>query len=287
MRVTGIVLHPSTESLLDAFLDSPSHAILLAGPSGTGKSHVATMLAATLLGVVDVASYAYYRVVQPNNGRISIEEIRELISFFRLKVPGSASLKRVAIIIDADTMGTEAQNALLKLLEEPPDDSVLLLTSSQPRRLLTTIQSRLQQLQLPAPQSEALIEHFTAMGYDTAAVNGALLRSGTNVAEAFAILSNSADTAGDTLDLVKKALGGSSYDRLLLADGLSKQKDTAAAFVSTLSTVATASLEAAARKKATSVDRWRSVLQAAHTAEDALERSGNTKLVLTELMLSI
>ena len=48
-----------------------------------------------------------------------------------------------------------------------------------------------------------------------------------------------------------------------------------------------ASLAAAASKGATSVDRWQSILQAAHTAQDALERSGNTKLVLTELMLAL
>ena len=56
-------------------------------------------------------------------GSIAIEQIRALISFFQLKVPGKTKIKRVAIIQDADRMGLEAQNALLKALEEPPEDS--------------------------------------------------------------------------------------------------------------------------------------------------------------------
>ena len=56
--------------------------------------------------------------------------------------------RRVCLIMDAERMGTQAQNALLKLLEEPPDDMVLLLCSSQPEGLLPTIHSRCQQLRL-------------------------------------------------------------------------------------------------------------------------------------------
>lgn len=91
----------------------------------------------------------------------------------------------------------------------------------------------------------------------------------------------------DILSLVKQALGGTTYDRLLLVDSLAKQKDMARSFTSTLSAVAIASLEAAAQKGNTSVERWKSVLQAAHVADEALARNGNTKLVLTELMLAM
>lgn len=287
MNVAGVVLHETAETQLNSFLDAPTHALLLAGPTGSGKTHVAASLAMQLLDTVELESHAYYRVIAPEKSSIAIEQVRELISFFRLKVPGTATIKRVAIIQDADAMGGEAQNALLKLLEEPPTDSVLVLTSSQPQSLLPTIRSRVQLVQLASPGAEALTEHFTALGYDGSAITSALLRAGTNIAEATRLLAEGPDASSSTIDLVKQVLGGTSYDRLLLVDGLAKQKDATTAFVSTLTTIAMASLESAARKGGANVHRWQSVLEAAHTAQDALDHSGNAKLVLTELMLAM
>jgi DNA polymerase-3 subunit delta' len=293
MNIAGLVLHPRAARQLDELLASPTHAVLLSGPAGSGKTHVAEALAASLLGseVATLENHAYYRVLAPGGsaagGSISIEQIRELSGFFRLKVPGNAPIERVAVIQDADSMSAEAQNALLKLLEEPPVGSVLILTSSQPGRLLQTIRSRLQLLRLPTPEHEALMAHFTAAGFEAAAVQAALLRSGSNLAEAQAALVGGDNTATDTVPLVKQALSGSSYDRLLLVDGLAKQKEAARAFVDTLATIAAASLDAAAAKRAASIERWTAILQAAHTAQEALSRSGNSKLVLTELMLAL
>jgi len=289
MRVPGIVLHTSAEALLDGFVTSPAHAVLLGGPLGTGKTVVARYVSARLLGVDEaaLASHGYYRVIAPVKASISIEQIRELLSFFRLKVPGAGTIKRIAVIEDADSMGAEAQNALLKLLEEPPADSVLILTSSKPDRLLATIRSRTQHLQLPGPDTLQLKQHFAAAGHAEAAINAALLRSGTNIAEATRLLEAGAESPDTAVTLVKQVLGGSTYERLLLADNLAKQKENAGEFVDTLATVAMASLNAAATKNPASVTRWQTVLQAAHTAQDALERSGNVKLVLTELMLAL
>jgi len=287
MNVPGMVLHETAEAQLNSFLSAPTHALLLAGPIGSGKTHIAASLAMQLLGASELETHAYFRVITPVKGTIAIEQIRELIGFFRLKVPGAAKIKRVAVIQDADAMGGEAQNALLKLLEEPPSDSVLVLTSSQPQSLLPTIRSRVQLVQLASPSTEVLTQHFITLGYDGPAITGALLRAGTNVAEAARLLAEGPDASSPTIDLVKQVLGGTSYDRLLLVDGLAKQKEATAAFVSTLTTIAMASLESAARKGGANVHRWQSVLEAAHTAQGALDHSGNAKLVLTELMLAM
>ena len=207
MNVPGIVLHRSAASQLSAFLHNPSHAVFLAGPHGCGKSHIAVSLAAQLLDVPEPEAHAYYRAVQPDGkGTITIEQIRTLIGFFQLKVPGSMRIKRVAAILDADSMGTEAQNALLKILEEPPEDSVLILTSSRPQSLLPTIRSRVQLLQLVSPTADTLTEHFAQQGFEASAIASALVRSGTDIAEAARILADGPDAANSTLDLVKKLL---------------------------------------------------------------------------------
>jgi DNA polymerase III delta prime subunit len=289
MNVPGIVLHPAAASQLDAFVAAPPHAILFSGPAGSGKTHMADALGAELLGVPvsTLENQAYYRVLAPLKNSISIEQIRELTGFFRLKVPGKRAVKRVAVIRDADTMGHEAQNALLKLLEEPPEGSVLILTSSRPQGLLPTIRSRVQHEHVPKPERKAALEHFLREGYPEEAVASMLLRTDTDMAETERLLAAGARAPDTSVDLVKQALRGTAYDRMLLVDSLSKQKDSLSGFVDTLATVAAASLEAAAKKGTGGVSRWTSILQAAHTAQDALERSGNAKLVLTELMLAI
>ncbi len=289
MNVPGIVLHPAAASSLEKFLAAPAHTVLLSGPTGSGKTHIAASVAAQLLHTPEAAleNHGYYKIVEPKNASISIEQIRELIGFFRLKVPGNTAIKRVVVVQDADTMGTEAQNALLKLLEEPPADSVLILTSSQPERLLSTIRSRTQLLHVPAPEHAGLQKHFVNAGHAEMSVKAALLRSGSNIAEATHLLEAGTDTPDVSVALVKQALGGTPYDRMLLVDSLAKQKEALQAFVDTLATVAMASLEAAASKGATSVKRWQEVLQAAHAAQDALSHSGNAKLVLTQLMLAL
>jgi DNA polymerase-3 subunit delta' len=74
--------------------------------------------------------------------------------------------RRVAILFDAGRMGIQAQNALLKLLEEPPDGLVLLLCTHQPEALLPTILSRCQQLHLRPVQLELLAAWVAGQGLD-------------------------------------------------------------------------------------------------------------------------
>jgi len=71
---------------------------------------------------------------------VSVDQMRELMREIQLK-PGEAEFK-VAVIVAADRLNTQAANAFLKTLEEPPAKSVLILLSSEPQRLLETILSR-------------------------------------------------------------------------------------------------------------------------------------------------
>ncbi|MFO8184116.1 MAG: DNA polymerase III subunit [Candidatus Aegiribacteria sp.] len=76
------------------------------------------------------------------NTRISIQQVRELQD--RLSRKAYEDRGHVEIILDADRMGVEAANSLLKTLEEPPEDTVLVLLSSRWSALLPTVRSRTQ-----------------------------------------------------------------------------------------------------------------------------------------------
>lgn len=75
------------------------------------------------------------------------DTMREFQSFFYLSST-TAGGKKIGIILDADRIQTEAQNAFLKTLEEPPGNSLFILCTAKPASLLPTVRSRCQMLPL-------------------------------------------------------------------------------------------------------------------------------------------
>ena len=91
---------------------------------------------------VDGQTHADVHWVRPESRLrvILVDQMRELMREIQLK-PSEAEFK-VAVIVGADRLKTEAANAFLKTLEEPPPKSVLILLSTEPARILETILSR-------------------------------------------------------------------------------------------------------------------------------------------------
>jgi DNA polymerase-3 subunit delta' len=98
---------------------------------------------------------------------ISIGQIRELNREIHLK-PNEA-VHKVAVIVAADRLRSEAANAFLKTLEEPPPKTVLILLTTDPSRLLETIRSRCLRLnfgdgrRLPEGASQKWLAEFSAL----------------------------------------------------------------------------------------------------------------------------
>lgn len=99
---------------------------------------------------------------------IKAEQIRNLLDVVHLK-PNEDGYK-VAVLVGADRLNTQAANIFLKTLEEPPQRSVMLLLSTQPQRLLETILSRCLRLRFGAgsapsvsPEDQAWLEEFSQL----------------------------------------------------------------------------------------------------------------------------
>jgi hypothetical protein len=85
--------------------------------------------------------------------RVRIGQIRELQARLRLRTSGSG--RRAAVIEGAEWLNVEAQNALLRLLEEPPPGTTLLLVAGTAAGLLATLRSRCQRVTFPLSSSDA------------------------------------------------------------------------------------------------------------------------------------
>jgi hypothetical protein len=199
-------------------------------------------------------------------------------------------IKRVIIIDDAQSMTTEAQNALLKLLEEPPGGTLFLLNTSNLHGLLPTVRSRAQQLQLKQPNRQDLEQHFATQGFSAQQVHSAYLMSGGLPGLLHALLHDQDEhPLMKAVEQARAILRASTFERLIMVDALAKQKLECTRVLFVLQQMAHAAITQAAEKNTSSqsVKQWHRVLSATYEAQTTLLENTQSKLVLTNLMLHI
>jgi len=178
--------HRATLERLLAERSRLPHALLVHGPSGTGKAEFARALAAGALceaprsglACAECASCHWFsqgnhpdfreivpeatsdeegegaeaEAAKPDKARslvIKIDQVRAVADFIALSTHRSGF--RVLVLRPAESMQPAAANAILKTLEEPPPATIIVLVSDRPAKLLPTIRSRCRQLALPMP----------------------------------------------------------------------------------------------------------------------------------------
>jgi DNA polymerase III subunit delta' len=174
-------------------------SLIFAGPDGVGKRMAAVALAQLVncqsplvpstpgpstLGIdacgrcasctrIARMVHADVLVVEPGEtGAIKVDQVREAVD--RTGYRPFEGRRRVVIVDEADAMLGEAQNALLKTLEEPPAASMFVLVTSRPELLLPTVRSRCQRLRfgrLSADEIAAVL--MRSHGYDEADAHAA------------------------------------------------------------------------------------------------------------------
>ena len=131
-----------------------SHSYLFVGIEGIGKKIIAKEFAKKILCLeeskqesnckscieFDSNNHPDFLLLEPEGNVIKIEQIRKLQKIIQEKP--IISHKKVYIINDADKMTKEAQNCLLKTLEEPPEFSTIILIGTNENAFLSTIKSR-------------------------------------------------------------------------------------------------------------------------------------------------
>lgn len=111
-----------------------------------------------------------YFVVNENGETIKIEQIREITSKV-IEAP-IISNRKVYIINDCDKMTVEAQNCLLKTLEEPPEFAVMILISANENAILNTIKSRCMTIKFGPISKEELKKYaMDKLGYEQMSEN--------------------------------------------------------------------------------------------------------------------
>lgn len=187
----GIVEQKRIVNLLSASIKNQevSHAYLFTGKKGIGKTTMALALAKALLcrgedkpcdscipcEKINHGNHPDVLITGLDKGEstIKISQVRRLIATLPIK-PYESDL-RISIIQNGDSMTPEAQNALLKSLEEPEAHNVFIITAESPQKMLSTIRSRCQVLSFEPLSNEGIEAILRKQGYtDSAEISQAL-----------------------------------------------------------------------------------------------------------------
>lgn len=138
--------------------NSFSHANLITGCDGIGKSVLAKYIANKIIkprdGAESVDIVRYY----PKASSFGVDDVRNIIEEVNKK-PYEGN-KKVLILYKCDKMTVQAQNALLKTIEEPPEGVYLILLSDSLENILDTIQSRCQVYKLTPLSKDEVLEYI-------------------------------------------------------------------------------------------------------------------------------
>ena len=264
----------------------PPSAWLITGAPGIGKATLAYRIARYLLayGATDagpedlsvaqdhqaarqVAAQSHpgllvlKRAINQRTGKLmtvlSVDEIRRLADFFGMT--SGAGGWRIAIVDTADDMNDNAANALLKMLEEPPGNAMLLLLSNTPGRLLPTIRSRCQRLDL-RPLDDAVLEKALAqyLPESGAAERASLARlSGGSIGAALTLATGDGGAlATEANRLIDQAREPDLLALLALGDRLFRIQDGLELFGDFLIESLSARIRAKAHSGAAGLERW-------------------------------
>lgn len=209
MKLSAVRGHATVRRLLAQAVarDRLPPSLVLSGPDGVGKRQVALGLAELLnceataapggaagvpescgacraCGRISRGVHADVIVVEPGDtGAIKVDAVRGVVEQAAFRP--FEGRRRVVVVDDADRLVAEAQNALLKTLEEPPPASVFLLVTHRPHLLLPTVRSRCPEIRFGGLATDEVVDVLVgACGVEPAAARAAAAAADGSVGRA-------------------------------------------------------------------------------------------------------
>ena len=217
--------------------DKVSHSYLFVGIEGIGKQMIAKEFAQMILCTSDTIKGCHqcksciefqsenhpdFLYIEPDGNSIKIEQIRYLQR--KIQEKPIISNQKVYIINDADRMTTEAQNCLLKTLEEPPEYSTIILIGSNENAFLNTIKSRCMIISFQSiPSNE--IKKYIEETYGISSVSPNMLQSFQGSIGKAVVLKDKQDSYQKIEEMIKQLDKKDILDILTLGEELYTNRD--------------------------------------------------------------
>ena len=274
----SLTYNPATKALLSQLQANLPQGVLLEGLVGVGLFTAAQQLASGDVAGIIRPTDADGNEDMTAKGIIRLPQIHELQQLAR----GKSTRTQVFIIDNADQMNHQAQNALLKLLEEPNESVRFILTSHQPDALLDTILSRVQRVTV-APLSRDDSAHFIRTNgvKDERKTTQLLFIASGRPAELARLIADdarftkAAETAGDARTLI----GGTAADKMRVVMKYQSDKSAALQLLDATRAMVLFSLQRSPS------DELISFIDRLALAYDRIAANGNVRLQLVNVVI--
>jgi DNA polymerase-3 subunit delta' len=254
--------------------------IIISGPEFTYKELLSKKIASQSLEIdIDkLDSYPYIITVISDKKSLGIEEIRDLSKFISLTVPLNKAINRVVMIPNSEILTVQAQNALLKNLEESPKSTL----TKKINNILPTILSRSRIIDVVKP-SKIEIKKYLNKHNDTEIEQNYLLSDGAPRLIEILLDNNESDIKND-VDLTKKILSASKINKLSYINELSKSREESIKIISLIKQMG--KLGCLSNNSKQSII-WQNILDRSMQAEKKLRSNSSVKLTLLDFFLNI
>ena len=274
-----MLINNTTRKMIDAYVFRPHTAALIHtnDSADTGKQ---------------IAQHIHRKLCpEPNNHllvldgadqrTIGVDAIRELQAKVRLRADKKDGISRVLAVYEAHKLTNEAQNALLKTIEETAARTLVLLVADDSSALLRTVRSRCLEIKVLPLTAEDIRTSSFAKGVDENQVKVAIALSGGNPDKVQKLLTSGVP---ESIQTAKQYLSQNQYERGVHAKDFSDQKNLSELLIN-LRIICGAALRNAGTPKAR--DAWAKRLTAVVNAQEHLASQVNTKLVLLNLSIQL
>jgi len=274
-----ILLSSTMKKQFNKFALNPPQGLMLIGPHGSGKEQVLQSLASQF-----TAKPEDIIIIRPleDKKQISINQAREIKKYLRLK----AGRPQVILIPNAELLTREAQNSLLKIIEETPTNFHFFMATSSENEIIETIKSRVVLWHFKNPNSKEITSYFNHV--EPTKLKRAIIISGNKPGELTRIVNNESteeDFFGP-IEYAKELLVQTTFERLLKVDSLSKNSPFALEVLDALTVICLATIENLANSNdLKKIKPWQVRLKKIEQARQLYDVSVQPKLILGQLFL--
>jgi DNA polymerase III delta prime subunit len=269
-----MIYSTNTKKKLSQLSKDTPQLIVFVGKPGSGKLQIMKDLSSS------ITSPANITVIEPVDGKktIGIEQIRDIkkISFLTKKEP------QVIMVPNAEKITNEAQNSMLKLLEDTPANLHIFLGTTSLGKLLITIRSRAYLWRVMNPTIEEVINEYKNLDINKIEQAVKLTSQRSRYLEEYLV-------EGKTplnIDTAKEILSEDKFERLQRVNGLSKDLQQSVDIIESILLISKAAAEIAIKNNdLQKMMPWKNRLALCLESLDLLDKSVQPKLVLTRLFM--
>ena len=293
MNYSNIIGNDEVKSLLDNLIKTNNvvHSYMFVGPDGIGKVLFAKDFAKMILCQdsnkacnhcsscikFNSDNHPDFMIINSEDGKsIKINQIRFLQE--RISEKPIVSNRKVYIINDSDLMTVEAQNCLLKTLEEPPEFAVIILVLSNENKCLSTIKSRCTKIAFQKLRNSDLTQYANENNLE---VNSSLLSASDGSISKLLNLQNNLEAYKQLDNIINAFSKDNIVDIWNNADILYKSKDNINTLLEYLNTVF---LE---RLKSTKESKYIQSIKIIENTKNKLSSNANYDMCIDNLLLQI